>query len=102
MWALCAIWTTCAGALLRDVPPLVLLVLCAGLMVPLSTLGGTAALQPPLAVATRGSMASRPFPWQYPGSASAPPQGTPGGSGRLDAHRGRGWATGRVATRCSR
>ena len=98
MWALCAIWTTCAGALLRDVAPLVLLVLCAGLMVPLSTLGDTAALQPPLAVATRGGMATRPFPWRYPSSAPAPPQGKPGGSGRLEAHRGRGRAPGHAAT----
>jgi hypothetical protein len=57
MWALAAIWTTCAGALLRGVAPPVLLALCAGLMLPLSTLGGTAALQPPLAVATLCTLA---------------------------------------------
>ena len=35
---------------------------------------------------------------QWPSSAPAPPQGAPGGSGRLGTPRGRGQATGRPAT----
>ena len=37
-------------------------------------------------------------PWQCPSSAPAPPQGAPGGSGRLETPRARGRATGRPAT----
>ena len=37
-------------------------------------------------------------PWQCPATALAPAQGAPGGSGRLEAPRGRGLATGRPAS----
>eukprot|EP00964_Phaeocystis_antarctica_P132696 scaffold96820_cov28-Phaeocystis_antarctica.AAC.2 len=36
--------------------------------------------------------------WQRPSSAPAPPQGAPGGSGRLETPRARGRATRRPAT----
>ena len=36
-------------------------------------------------------------PWQCPSSAPAPPQGAPGGSGRLETPRARGRPTGRPA-----
>ena len=36
--------------------------------------------------------------WQCPSSAPAPPQGAPGGSGRLETPRARDWPSGRPAT----
>ena len=66
MWACCAIWTTCAGAMLgggggggavETHLHLLLLLLCAAVFLPLCTLGGTAVVQPPLAVATLGTLA---------------------------------------------
>ena len=80
MWACCAIWVTCAQAVVAEVsgdpsgrgsggrgdvpsdphspppPGLPLLLACAAVLLPLSATGGAAAVQSPLAVATLGTL----------------------------------------------
>jgi len=53
---------------------------------------------PPESLASHMAARSKCPPWQCPRSASAPPQGTPGGPGRLEAPRARVQATARPAT----
>ena len=61
MWACCAIWITTAHAALAGstwhISPPLLLLPCAAVLLPLSMLGGTEAIQPPLAVATLSTLA---------------------------------------------
>ena len=64
MWACCAVWITCAHAAMVScaialpgwLTPTMLLAPCAAVLLPLSTLGGTEAIQPVLAAATLGTL----------------------------------------------
>lgn len=62
MWACCAIWVTSAAAALGPSSPQwlsesnALLLACTAVFLPMSTLGGTEAVQPPLAAATLGTL----------------------------------------------
>lgn len=64
MWACCAIWVTCAQSTIASMGATswvasapVTFAMCAIVLVPLSTLGGTEALSPPLATATLTTVA---------------------------------------------
>ena len=62
MWTCCAVWVTCAHAVLGGgsaqwyLSAPVLLGACAAVFVPLAVGGGTSVVQPPLAVATLGTL----------------------------------------------
>ena len=62
--------------------------------------GGGLSLPPEslFSLASRIAARSKCLPWQCPRSAPEPPQGAPGGPGRLEARRARGQATARPAT----
>ena len=55
MWTCCAIWVNCAEASIGGSPRVIWLACCAVLL-PLSCAGGTAVVQPPLAVATLATL----------------------------------------------